>query len=72
MRQSKIKSLLESFLNVAIGCLVAIASQILIFPLFDIDVTLADNVAIALCFTLISIVRSYCIRRFFNSAQNPR
>ena len=71
--QSKKHSLIESVSNVLIGYLVALFSQLLIFPFFDIDVSLSDNLLIGLWFTLISIVRSYTLRRFFNRKQcsNP-
>ena len=66
MEQSKIGSLIESFFNVAIGFVVAIISQILVFPMFDIHVPLSANLGIGAWFTLISIIRSYAIRRWFN------
>ena len=71
--QSKTHSLIESVSNVLIGYLVALLSQLLIFPLFGINVPLSDNLLIGLWFTLISIVRSYTLRRFFNRKQtsNP-
>jgi hypothetical protein len=53
-------------MNVAIGYIFAIISQILIFPLFDIDVKFGENLQIGLYFTVISLIRSYCIRRIFN------
>ena len=46
--QSKKHSLLESFANVLVGYLVAVASQILIFPFFNIHIPLADNFLIGL------------------------
>lgn len=61
MSQSKKGSLLEAFINVAIGYGVAVASQIVIFPLF-----VAENMAIGGFFTVVSIVRSYALRRLFN------
>lgn len=71
--QSKQQSLIEIVSNVLIGYLVALLSQLLIFPFFGIDVSLSDNLLIGLWFTLISIVRSYTLRRFFNRKQcsNP-
>lgn len=71
--QSKKHSLIESVSNVLIGYLVVLFSQLLIFPFFGIDVSLSDNLLIGLWFTLISIVRSYTLRRFFNRKQcsNP-
>lgn len=64
--QSKFQSLIESFINILIGYLTALLSQLLIFPLFNINIPIQDNLLIGLYFTLISLVRSYIIRRYFN------
>jgi hypothetical protein len=64
--QTKLWSLIESFSNVIIGYLVALLSQIIVFPFFDIHVSLKTNIAIGAWFTVISIARSYCIRRLYN------
>lgn len=65
--QTRSHSLAESLINVAIGYGISVIAQLLIFPLFGIYITLAQDMAMALIFTVISIVRSYCLRRFFNS-----
>ena len=65
MRQSKRHSFAESLCNVAIGYLIALASQLVIFPLYGVHVPLSSNIYIGLWFTAVSIIRSYCIRRFF-------
>jgi len=65
--QSKTQSFLESLVNVLIGYIVAFMSQLLIFPLFDIHIMLADNLLIGLWFTAISIARTYVVRRWFNA-----
>ncbi len=65
MIQSKKHSFIESVTNVLIGYLVAISSQLLIFPSFDIYISISDNLAIGAWFTVISIARSYVIRRWF-------
>lgn len=67
MNQTRLESLIESCMNIAIGYGVALLSQIVIFPLFDIHVSLTTNLWIGLWFTLISLVRSYIIRRWFNA-----
>ena len=64
--QTKKQSLIESLTNVLIGYSTAFVSQLLIFPLFSISVTIGDNLLIGLYFTLISLVRSYVVRRYFN------
>jgi hypothetical protein len=66
MKQTRIGSLIESFVNIAICYLVALLSQIVIFPLFEINVPIKTNLWIGAWFTLISLIRSYIIRRFFN------
>jgi len=63
--QSKTHSLIESITNIIIGYIVALISQLLVFPLFDINVPLKTNIYIGLWFTGISLTRSYIIRRFF-------
>ena len=67
--QTRFNSLLESFTNILIGYTIAILSQIVVFPMFDIHVPLKTNLGIGLWFTAISLVRSYTIRRFFNKKQ---
>lgn len=64
--QSRRMSAVESVTNISVGYGVAVLSQILIFPLFDINVPVRDNFLIGLWFTGISLVRSYMLRRFFN------
>ena len=66
MTQSRRHSLLESCCNVAIGYGVALASQLVIFPWFGINVPLRSNLAIGAWFTAVSLVRGYMVRRWFN------
>ena len=68
--QKKTHSLIESILNVTVGYLVAVGSQILVFPYFGINITLQDNLLIGIWFTVISIIRSYTIRRLFTKYIN--
>ena len=70
--QSKKMSTIEAVANVLIGYLIALASQLLIFPLFGIHVTLADNVLIGVLFAIVSLVRSYILRRIFNKIKENR
>lgn len=66
MQQTKLGSFYESLMNIAIGAVVALISQLLVFPMFGIDVPLSTNLGIMAWFTLISVIRSYVIRRWFN------
>lgn len=67
MNQSRLESLAEVSINTAIGFGVALASQLVVFPLVDIKVPLQTNLHIGAWFTLISIVRGYVVRRWFNA-----
>jgi len=62
MNQSRKHSLAECISNIAIGYVVALASQLAIFPLFDIHVSFRSNIMIGLYFTVVSLVRSYALR----------
>jgi hypothetical protein len=65
MSQSRTMSLVESIANVLAGFGVAVATQIAIFPLFGLRTTLPENLAMGAIFTVVSIARSYCLRRVF-------
>lgn len=67
MEQSRLGSLIESLFNLSIGYCVGLFSQILIFPLFGVHVSLSTNIWLTTWFTVISLIRSYIIRRWFNS-----
>lgn len=67
MKQSRLMSLVESLANVLVGYGVAVATQIAVFPLFGLAVTVTENLLIGLIFTVVSIVRSYALRRTFEA-----
>ncbi len=67
MKQSRLMSLVESLANVLVGYGVAVATQMAVFPLFGLAVTLTENLLIGLIFTVVSIVRSYALRRGFEA-----
>jgi hypothetical protein len=67
MKQSRLMSLLESIANVLVGYGVAVATQMAVFPLFGLAVTVTENLLIGLIFTVVSIVRSYALRRSFEA-----
>ena len=67
MKQSRLMSLVESLANVLLGYSVAVITQMAVFPLFGLAVTVTDNLLIGLFFTAVSIVRSYALRRGFEA-----
>lgn len=66
MQQSKKGSLLEALTNLAIGYVVGVLSQFLVFPFFGATFTFTENLWISVWFSLIALIRSYLIRRLFN------
>ena len=64
--QTRLQSLIESCINVSIGYVVALLAQFAVFPLYGMQVSLSTNLQIGAWFTVISIARSYCVRRAFN------
>ena len=65
MKQSRLMSLVESVANVVLGFGLAVVTQILIFPVFGLHATLAQNLKMGAVFTVVSIARSFALRRLF-------
>lgn len=65
MKQTRLMSLVEAVANVVAGYGVAVVTQILIFPVFGLHTTLAQNLKMGAVFTIVSLGRSYALRRFF-------
>lgn len=66
MSQSRLYSAFESVANVLAGYGVAVLSNVIVFPWFDIHVSIEENLMIGAIMTAISLIRSYCLRRLFN------
>ena len=64
--QTRLGSFIEAVINLLVGFFVAVIGQTYIFPLFDIYISIYDNVFIAEFFTTLSLVRSYTLRILFN------
>jgi hypothetical protein len=67
MKQTRLMSLVESVANVIVGYGVAVVTQILIFPIFGLHTTLAQNLKMGAIFTVVSIARSFALRRVFDA-----
>ena len=70
--QSKLESLSEAIFNVFIGFVIAFISQLVFFPIVGIEVTLDQNFILTVLFTLVSIIRTYIIRRYFNKKSHSK
>lgn len=65
--QSKLASLTEAVVNTGVGLLIAFSAQWLICWFYSIPLSASDNAIIVGWMTVISVVRSYIIRRAWNS-----
>ena len=65
MKQSHRMSMVEAAANVVIGYGIAVATQVVVFPIFGIHITLADDLAIGLVFAVVSLARGFILRRVF-------
>jgi hypothetical protein len=65
--QSKEDSFLEAATNVALGFVLALVTQAIVYPLFGISTTFVTDGTIAVIFTALSLVRSYLVRRAFET-----
>ena len=64
--QSRLMSLIESLTNVAIGMVVSFFGQIVVSHWYNLPLNVTQNMQIVLFFTVLSVARSYVLRRVFN------
>jgi hypothetical protein len=69
VKQTRLMSLIESITNVVVGYGLAVVTQMLVFPLFGLHTTLAQNLKLGLIFTGISLIRSFALRRAFEAVR---
>lgn len=69
MSQSRRMSLVEAGTNVVVGYVLAIATQIVVFPWFGLVVSIGHTLAIGAIFVITSLLRSYVLRRLFERGQ---
>ena len=67
--QTKKWSMIESLTSTTIGIIIGIVLNVTILPIFGYPVSLSDSLWISVIFTAVSVVRSYVVRRFFNSKE---
>ena len=65
-RQSKKRSFIEAWTNIAIGYTINFTANLFILPLFGFNnLTVKKNIIIGMIYTVIALIRVYCIRRWF-------
>lgn len=65
--QSKLASLAEAVVNTAIGLFIAMFATALICKAYGIPMSWTNNFIITFWMTVLSVLRSYILRRLFNS-----
>ncbi len=63
--QSRRMSLIEATTNVVVGYALALATQLVVFPLFGFEAGLREHLTIGLAFLGVSLARGYALRRLF-------
>jgi hypothetical protein len=66
MRQTRMGSIAEQAANIAVGFSINFVANLVVLPWFGFDVTPADAFGMGLIFTVISFLRGYVLRRYFN------
>lgn len=64
--QTRIESFVETLVNTAVAFLISMTVNAVVFPMYGFHATASQNAQIVLIFTVVSVVRNYIIRRFFN------
>ncbi len=68
MSQSRLASFVESWANIAVGFTISYFANWLILPAFGFHgMTAGQNFEMVLIFTVLSLVRSFVLRRYFNN-----
>jgi hypothetical protein len=67
MKQTRAMSMIETVASTAVGFAVALATQIVVFPLFGFAPSLHQNLAITAIFTVVSVCRQFLMRRVFEA-----
>ena len=65
MSQSRGMSFVEATANVVVGYVLAIVTQLIVFPWFGLEAALTEHLTIGAAFVGISLARGYVLRRIF-------
>jgi uncharacterized membrane protein len=70
--QSKLASFIESIVNTLLGLVIAFFAQWLIVWVYDIPLSHTQNLIIVFWMTVLSVLRSYVVRRIANRLQERK
>ena len=66
VKQSKRDSLMEAVTNTTVGFFVSLLTWAALAPIMGIPLVWSQNFIITAVFTVVSVIRSYILRRAFN------
>ncbi len=64
--QTRWHSFIESWANVVAGIIISYVANLFIFPFLGYEISTEQNIKLVAIYTVISLVRSYVLRRLFN------
>ena len=67
MNQTRLGSFYEACINVLIGFWINFFANLVILPLVGFHISIGQNFYIGMLYTIVSVARSYVIRRWFNA-----
>ena len=65
MNQSRLGSLYEVIVSICVGFSINWVMNLLILPLYGFHINGGQAFSMGLIFTVVSVIRGYCIRRWF-------
>lgn len=65
MKQTRLGSMHEATVNVSLGFVLSLALQIILMDAYQLHSTFDKDFAITCWFTVLSLLRSYFVRRLF-------
>lgn len=73
MKQSRLMSFTESAINILVGFGISLGAQMIFLPMLGVEISHAQNFSFALIMTVISLARSFLLRRIFEALhiRNP-
>ena len=66
-RQTRLGSLIEVCINIAIGFTINFVMNLTLFPLFGWHITVTENLLLGVIYTVVSVIRGYVVRRWFEA-----
>lgn len=67
MKQPKLMSFIESLVNILVGFGISLVAQMIFLPMLGVEISFTQNFVFAVIMTVISIARSYLLRRLFEA-----